>query len=59
VLGDFSADDREWVDRLLDAFAAAAPLLAAGDDAGCMNKIALRMQPPKVASQEPSAVPNR
>lgn len=59
VLGDFSADDREWVERLLDAFAAAAPLLAAGDDAGCMNKIALRMQPPKVASQEPSSVPDR
>ena len=59
VLGDFGPDDREWVERLLDAFAAAAPLLAAGDDAGCMNKIALRMQPPKVASQEPSSVSDR
>jgi PTH1 family peptidyl-tRNA hydrolase len=59
VLGDFSPDDREWVERLLDAFAAAAPLLAAGDDSGCMNKIALRMQPPKVASQEPTSAPDR
>ena len=41
VLGDFSAEDREWLEPLLDAFAEAAPLLAAGDDAGCMNKIAL------------------
>lgn len=59
VLGDFSTDDREWVERLLSAFAEAAPLLAAGDDAGCMNKIALRMQPPKVASQESPSVPDR
>lgn len=47
VLGDFSADDRTWLGPLLDAFAAAAPLLAAGDDGGCMSKIALLMQPPK------------
>jgi PTH1 family peptidyl-tRNA hydrolase len=59
VLGDFSADDREWVERLLEAFVEAAPLLAAGDDAGCMNRIALRMQPPKVAPQEPSSGPGR
>jgi peptidyl-tRNA hydrolase, PTH1 family len=51
VLGDFTADDREWVERLLDAFAEAAPLLVAGDDAGCMNRIALRMQLPKVDAQ--------
>jgi peptidyl-tRNA hydrolase, PTH1 family len=62
VLGDFSADDREWVEPLLGAFVEAAPLLAAGDDAGTMNKIALRMQPPKVdsqASQGPPSVPDR
>jgi peptidyl-tRNA hydrolase len=56
VLGDFSADDREWVERLLEAFVEAAPLLAAADDAGCMNRIALRMQPPKAAPQQPSSV---
>ena len=59
VLGDFGVDDREWLERLLDAFAEAAPLLAAGDDAGCMNKIALRMQPPKVEAQRPPPVPER
>lgn len=56
VLGDFAAADREWRDRLLDAFAEAAPLLATGDDAGCMNKIALLVRPPKVpAPGSPSA----
>lgn len=47
VLGDFSADDRLWLGPLLDGVAEAAPLIAAGDDAGAMNKIALRTRPPK------------
>jgi PTH1 family peptidyl-tRNA hydrolase len=59
VLGDFAAADREWLERLLDAFAEAAPLLAAGDDAGCMNRIALRMQPPRVETQGSPPVPAR
>jgi peptidyl-tRNA hydrolase, PTH1 family len=59
VLGDFSAADREWLERLLEAFAEAAPLLAAGDDAGCMNKIALRMQRPTVDAQGSPSVPAR
>jgi peptidyl-tRNA hydrolase, PTH1 family len=53
VLGDFALADREWLEPLLAAFAEAAPLLAAGDDAGCMNKIALLMRPPKVAAPRP------
>jgi PTH1 family peptidyl-tRNA hydrolase len=57
VLGEFSAEDREWVGRLLDALVEAAPLLAAGDDAGSMNRIALRMQPPKVDAQGSPSVP--
>jgi peptidyl-tRNA hydrolase, PTH1 family len=57
VLGEFSAEDREWLERLLDAFAEAAPLLAAGDDAGCMNRIALRMQRPRVDAQGSPPVP--
>jgi PTH1 family peptidyl-tRNA hydrolase len=59
VLGDFSAADREWVEPLLDAFAEAAPLLAAGDDAGCMNKIALRMQRSRIEAQGTPSVPAR
>ena len=58
VLGDFSAADREWVELLLDAVAAAAPLIAAGDDAGAMNKIALLTRPaqpePKPSEPKPS-----
>ena len=57
VLGDFGVADRAWVARLLDAFAEAAPLLAAGDDAGCMNKIALLTRPPKVAAPAPPTAP--
>jgi PTH1 family peptidyl-tRNA hydrolase len=57
VLGEFSAEDREWLVRLLDAFAEAAPLLAAGDDAGCMNRIALGMQRPGVDAQGSPPVP--
>jgi PTH1 family peptidyl-tRNA hydrolase len=53
VLGDFAAADRDWVGPLLAAFAEAAPLLAAGDDAGCMNRIALLLQPPKPARERP------
>jgi PTH1 family peptidyl-tRNA hydrolase len=45
VLGDFAIADREWLAPLLDAIAAAAPLIAAGDDAGAMNLIALRTRP--------------
>jgi PTH1 family peptidyl-tRNA hydrolase len=47
VLGNFSGADRAWLAPLLDAFVAAAPLLAEGDDAGCMNKIALLTKPPQ------------
>lgn len=53
VLGDFGAADREWLDPLLDAVAAAAPLIAAGDDAGAMNKIALLTRPAKPEPPEP------
>jgi PTH1 family peptidyl-tRNA hydrolase len=52
VLGNFSSADREWLFPLLDAFVAAAPLLVEGDDAGCMNKIALMTKPPKPEKQD-------
>jgi PTH1 family peptidyl-tRNA hydrolase len=57
VLGDFSVADRAWLERLLDAFSEAAPLLAAGDDSGCMNKIALLTRPPKVTAPGPPTAP--
>ncbi|MEQ8306468.1 MAG: aminoacyl-tRNA hydrolase [Hoeflea sp.] len=41
VLGDFSKADQQWLDPLLDAIADNADLIAKGDDAGFLNRIAL------------------
>lgn len=41
VLGDFAKADAAWLQALLDAVAEAAPLLAAGDEAGFMNKVSV------------------
>lgn len=40
VLHDFSKQEREWLDPLLQAIADAAPLLASGEDASFMNDVA-------------------
>jgi PTH1 family peptidyl-tRNA hydrolase len=57
VLGDFGKNDRLWLDPLLDALADAVPLLAAGDDAGFMNRVALltsaKPDRPVVAAPKP------
>ena len=45
ALHDFSKADREWLNPLLEAVADAAPYLAANDDAGFMNKVALLTKP--------------
>lgn len=55
VLSDFHKAERSWLEPLLDAIADAAPLLAAGDDAGFMNRVALLTQPPKREKPEPAA----
>lgn len=41
VLGDFGKDDRDWLIRVLDAVAEAAPLLAGGKPPDFMTKVAL------------------
>jgi PTH1 family peptidyl-tRNA hydrolase len=41
VLGDFAKSDQDWLQPLLDAIADNAELIAKGDDAGFLNKIAL------------------
>ncbi len=46
VLGDFAKADRDWLEPLLDEVARNAGLLAKGDDAGFMNKVALGTRPP-------------
>jgi len=45
VLGDFAKVDREWLEPLLDEIARNAGLLAKGDDAGFMNKVAIGVRP--------------
>ena len=49
VLGDFAKADHDWLDPLLDEIARNADLLVKGDDAGFMNRLALRTE-----SNEPS-----
>ncbi|MBU6498460.1 MAG: aminoacyl-tRNA hydrolase [Rhodospirillales bacterium] len=44
VLGDFAKVDRDWLIPLLDAVAAAAPLLAAGRPEDFMTRVALLTQ---------------
>ncbi len=45
VLGNFSKTDREWLDPLLSAIAAAAPFLAIGEDQRFSSDIAQRLAP--------------
>lgn len=44
VLSDFHKSEDAGLQTLLDGIAEAAPLLAKGDDAGFMNKVALTVQ---------------
>ncbi len=53
VLHDFSKADREWLVPLIDAIADAAPFLAAGDDPGFMNRVAVLVKPPKLPKSKP------
>jgi PTH1 family peptidyl-tRNA hydrolase len=46
VLSNFSKADEDWLVPMLDALAEAAPRLAADDDPGFMNKVALVLNPP-------------
>jgi len=47
VLSDFHKSEADWLEPILDGIAEAAPLLALGDDAGFMNKVAVLLRPPK------------
>ena len=47
VLHEFAKADWDWIDPLLAGIADGAPLLAKGDSGGFMNKVALRLEPPK------------
>ena len=41
MLGDFAKADQAWLDPMLEAIAEHAPLLATGEDATFMNRVAL------------------
>jgi PTH1 family peptidyl-tRNA hydrolase len=61
VLRDFPKIDYEWLTPLIDAIAEAAPYLAADDDAGFMNRVALltrpqRPQKPKLQEKKPDGL---
>jgi len=55
VLHDFSKAERQWVEPTIEAIAAAAPLLAQGDDAGFMNKVVMLTRPPKPVKPKPES----
>jgi peptidyl-tRNA hydrolase, PTH1 family len=57
VLHDFAKADAEWLDDLLRGISDGALLLAAGEDAKFLNKVALRMSPaPEPAGTRPRQV---
>ena len=55
VLGDFAKSDQEWLDQLLGSIADNAALLATGDDARFMNKVALETGQNRDAEKEKPA----
>ncbi len=46
VLQNFSKADEQWLAPMLSAMAEAAPCLAKDDDAGFMNQVAVKLNPP-------------
>lgn len=53
VLGDFAKADRAMVDRILDAIADAAPLMANDDFNGFMTKVAQQVHPQRPKPPKP------
>ena len=47
VLSDFWAEDRAWLEPLLEALAIEAPLLLKGDGSAYMSRVAHHLAPPK------------
>lgn len=57
VLHDFARADQEWLDDILRGVACGAPMLAAGDDAGFMNAVALKTRPQRPNNPRPEKKP--
>ncbi|MCZ6860468.1 MAG: aminoacyl-tRNA hydrolase [Alphaproteobacteria bacterium] len=53
ILSDFAKAERAQVDTIVDAVAEAFLALAEGDENGFMNKVALRVNPPKPKNPKP------
>ncbi|NDR59490.1 aminoacyl-tRNA hydrolase [Aliiruegeria sabulilitoris] len=54
VLRDFPKADSDWLDDLLRGIGDGAPALAAGDAGKFMNAIALRVNPPRSSTSQPT-----
>lgn len=55
VLGNFAKDERPLIEAVNEAIADAFPLLLKGDEAGFMNKVALKTAPLRIKDDEGSA----
>ncbi len=55
VLQDFAKAERELAGKVIDAVAAEAPRLVAGDDGGFMSRVAYLLAPPKPKKEKPPA----
>lgn len=55
VLNDFAKDEREAVAKMIDAVAAAFPILLKGDENGFMNKVSVALNPPRPGKPRPPA----
>ncbi|MCA3450608.1 MAG: aminoacyl-tRNA hydrolase [Rhodobacter sp.] len=61
VLHDFAGADQGWLDDLLRGLSEGAVMLAAGDGPGFLNRVALRMAPPRPRAGQgpaPAGVPH-
>lgn len=59
VLHDFPKADRPWVGKLIEAVAEHISLLAGGDEAAFMNRVALAMNPPRPKAAKDAASPKQ
>jgi PTH1 family peptidyl-tRNA hydrolase len=55
VLNGFAKDERETVAKMIDAVAAAFPILLKGDENGFMNKVSVTLNPPRPGKPKPAA----
>jgi len=57
VLQDFAKQERELAGKVIEAVAAEAPRLVAGDDGGFMSRVAFLLAPPKPKKEKPPEQP--